>query len=164
MGESFDKLRSQISNKSFDEAFQASINKQIGSLEALVNEQLGYIEDINDLCASNLPDVTELNTLVKHSVFKSLQEIEEKLDAGNIEESLNQAKTDIITQILNVFNQISFVAEQDEILDFIQEKHDELITVLSHIVSTTSKIDSLKEVFQHQRFRYNSRGYSRRQA
>ena len=141
----FEDLRAQISNKSFDEAFQASINKQISSLESLINEQLNYIEDINDMCANNLPDVAELNTIVKHSVLTSIQGISEKLDSNNIEDSLNQVKTDIITQFLNVFNQISFIAEQEEILDYIQDKHDELITVLSHIVSYTNKIDSIKE-------------------
>ena len=145
LNESFENLRSQISNKSFDEAFQASINKQISSLESLINEQLGYIEDINELCASNLPDVTELNTLVKHSIMESLVSFSEKLDSNNVEEQLNQLKTEIVTQILNVFNQVSFAAEQDEILDFIQEKHDELISVLSHIVTTTSEVGAVRD-------------------
>ena len=39
-----------------------------------------------------------------------------------VETSLNSLKTDIITQFINIFNQISFVAEQEEIIDFIQEK------------------------------------------
>ena len=45
-----------------------------------------------------------------------------------------------------LFNQISFIAEQEEIIDFIQEKHSELIKVLSHIVtSVDTKMSSLKE-------------------
>ena len=168
LSESFNNLRSQISNKSFDEAFQASINKQISSLENLIKEQLNYIEDINELCEVNLPDVTELNTLVKHSILESIKEFSNKLDNiniedhlnilksdivtqfsnkfdnNNIEEQLNILKSDIVTQFLNMFNQISFVAEQEEILDFIQEKHDELISILSHIVTTTSDINSVK--------------------
>ena len=145
LNESFESLRSQISNKSFDEAFQASINKQIASLEDLINEQLGHIEDINDLCLNNLPDVTELNTLVKHSILESINNFSEKLDSQEIEKHLNELKSDIITQFLNVFNQISFIAEQEEILDFIQEKHDELITVLSHIVTTTAEIGLVRD-------------------
>ncbi len=156
LSDSFDNLKSQISNKSFDEAFQASINKQIGSLEALVSEQLGYIEDINQLCVTNLPDITEMSTLVKHSILESINKFSEKMDEkdieGTLESELKQFKSDVITQFLNIFNQVSFVAEQEEIIDFIQEKHDELITVLSHIVTTTDsvaavndKIDSLKD-------------------
>ena len=141
----FEDLRSQISNKSFDEAFQASINKQISGLESLVTEQLGYIEDINELCVNNLPEVAELNTLVKHSILESIKEFTEKLEDNNIEEQLSSVKTEIVTQILNVFNQVSFVAEQEEIIDFIQDKHDELITVLSHIVTTTSVVDTVRD-------------------
>lgn len=204
--ESFEHLRSQISNKSFDEAFQASINKQIYSLEALIKDQLSYIEDINDLCGTNLPDVSELNTLVKGVVIHSLEALSDKIDdlcthtdvkrnlndlaeyqqntakrieelgnrydiqkdltnisnlvvstadnlseqieSQNIEETIetviNETKADLITQFLNIFNQISFVAEQEEIIDYIQEKHDELITILSHLVTTSSDIDTVK--------------------
>ncbi len=145
----FDGLRSQISNKSFDEAFQASINKQIAGLEELITEQLRYVEDINELCAVSLPDVTELNTIVKHSILESIKELSNKLDnqdiEGIVERELKQTKSDIITQLLNVFNQISFVSEQEEILDFIQEKHDDLISVLSHIVTTNDEIEQVKD-------------------
>jgi len=165
--ESFEGLKSQISNKSFDEAFQASINKQIAGLEALISEQFNYIEDISELCTNNLPDVSELNTLVKHSVLTSINEFSNKIDALNIKESVSenllqinseiveveniidkefkQLKSDVITQILNIFNQISFVAEEEEILDYIQEKHDELITILSHIVTTSDEINNVKD-------------------
>ena len=172
--ESFENLRSQISNKSFDEAFQASINKQIAGLEDLIQEEFGYIQDISDLCCNSLPDVTEMNTLVKHSVLKSIEEFSQKLDSQNIESRLDaelkEFKSDIITQFLNVFNQISFVAEQEEILDFIQEKHSELITILSHIVTSVdvideisdnvvvvdNKIDSLKDDIEHINDKINS--------
>ena len=141
----FEDLRAQISNKSFDEAFQASINKQVADLETLVNDQMGYIMDINELCANNLPDIAELNVLLRHSILDSINQIHDKVDSDNVENLLNQLKTDIVTQILNVFNQISFVTEQEEILDFIQAKHDDLIEILSHIVTTSSDISTVKK-------------------
>lgn len=149
LNEAFENLRSQISNKSFDEAFQASINKQIAGLEELICEQTGYIEDISELCGMNLPEVAELNTLIKHSVITSLEDLSTKFDLqdieGTLDSELKQFKTDIITQFLNVFNQISFVTEQEEILDFVHEKHEELITILSHIVTTSAEIETVKE-------------------
>ena len=176
LNDCFENLRAQISSKSFDEAFQASINKQIASLEDLIQEQFSYIEDISGLCVNNLPDVTELNTIVKYSVLDSLKGLSEKLDAidieepvsrnlepinnsleqlsdkvdfldvqGTVERELKNVKSEIITQFLNIFNQISFVAEQEEILDFIQEKHDELITILSHIVTTSDEVSVVKD-------------------
>ena len=143
-------------------------------MEDLIQEELGYIQDISDLCCNNLPDVTEMNTLVKHSVLKSIEEFSQKLDSqdieGKLDTELKEFKSDIITQFLNVFNQISFVAEQEEILDFIQEKHSELITILSHIVTSVdvideisdnvvvvdNKIDSLKDDIEHINDKINS--------
>ena len=181
LNDCFEHLRSQISNKSFDEAFQASINKQITSLESLIKEQMSYIQDINDICASNLPDVAELDTMVKYTIVDKLNQLSEKLEnldshekinkgfesvnnllvatadnlseqleAQNVEEiigtALKETKSDIITQFLNIFNQISFVTEQEEILDFIQEKHDELIKILSHIITKSDdRIDSVRK-------------------
>ena len=154
LGRSFADLKAQILNKSFDEAFQASLNNQISGIEALVNEQLGYLNDISELCCNNLPELTEMNTLVKYGIQQSIADLTSKVENQDtaIEKELTNLKSDIITQILNIFNQISFVAEQEEILDFIQEKHSDLITILSHIVtsvdtvaSVDSKVNSIKD-------------------
>ena len=144
---SFADLKAQILNKSFDEAFQASLNNQISGIENLVKEQFGYLEDISDLCCNNLPELTEMNTLVKYGIQQSITDLTNKVDAQDISlnEELAKLKSDIITQFLNIFNQISFVAEQEEILDFIQEKHSELITILSHIVTTIDNVDAVKD-------------------
>ena len=144
---SFADLKAQILNKSFDEAFQASLNNQITGIENLVKEQFGYLEDISDLCCNNLPELTEMNTLVKYGIQQSIKDLTNKVDAQDISlnEELAKLKSDIITQFLNIFNQISFVAEQEEILDFIQEKHSELITILSHIVTTIDNVDAVKD-------------------
>ena len=144
---SFADLKAQILNKSFDEAFQTSLNNQISGIENLVKEQFGYLEDISDLCCNNLPELTEMNTLVKYGIQQSITDLTNKVDAQDISwnEELTKLKSDIITQFLNIFNQISFVAEQEEILDFIQEKHSELITILSHIVTTIDNVDAVKD-------------------
>ena len=111
---SFADLKAQILNKSFDEAFQASLNNQISGIENLVKEQFGYLEDISDLCCNNLPELTEMNTLVKYGIQQSITDLTNKVDAQDISlnEELAKLKSDIITQFLNIFNQISFVAEQ----------------------------------------------------
>ena len=160
LNRNFEGLKAQISNKEFDEAFQTALNKQIESIKDLICDNLNYIEDINELCVNNLPNVSELSTTLKHSVANSITEISQKIDSQNfaeqIENDLKVLKSDIITQILNIFNQISFVAEQEEILDYIDVKHSELVEVLSHIVITSAdvkdsidvvdmKLDSVKE-------------------
>lgn len=160
LNSNFEGLKAQISNKEFDEAFQTALNKQIESIKDLICGNLNYIEDINELCVNNLPNVSELSTTLKYSVANSITEISQKIDSQNfaeqIENDLKVLKSDIITQILNIFNQISFVAEQEEILDYIDVKHSELVEVLSHIVTTSAdvkdsidvvdmKLDSVKE-------------------
>lgn len=144
---SFADLKTQILNKAFDEAFQTSVNNQIQGLEDLIREQFGYLEDITDLCGVNLPELTEMNAVIKYSVLQAIEGVNSKLEAqdASVQNELNNLKTDIITQFLNIFNQISFVAEQEEILDFIQEKHSELITVLSHIVTTIEDVSTVKD-------------------
>lgn len=144
---SFADLKTQILNKAFDEAFQTSVNNQIQGVEDLIREQFGYLEDITDLCGVNLPELTEMNAVIKYSVLQAIEGVNSKLEAqdASVQNELNNLKTDIITQFLNIFNQISFVAEQEEILDFIQEKHSELITVLSHIVTTIDDVSTVKD-------------------
>ena len=143
----FADLKAQILNKSFDEAFHDSVHNQIAGIENLVKEQMGYIEDISDLCGSNLPELTEMNTIVKYAIQKNISDIKDQIanQDVNIPKALNQLKSDIVTQFINVFNQISFIAEQEEIIDFIQEKHSELITILSHIVTTVDGVETVKE-------------------
>ena len=145
--QSFENLRSQIMDKSFDEAFELSINNKINGLENLVQEQTGYLEDINELCCSNLPEISEMSAVLKHGIQQSIADLTNKLDSKELDISLelNNLKTDVITQFLNIFNQISFVAEQEEIIDFIQEKHSELITILSHIVTTSDTVENVKD-------------------
>ena len=142
----FADLKAQILSKSFDEAFQSSITDKISGIENLVKEQFGYIEDISELCCNNLPELTEMNALVKYNIIDSIKEINKKLNdqSENIEENISSLKTDVITQFLNIFNQISFVTEQEEILDFIQEKHSELITILSHIVTKSADVEDIR--------------------
>ncbi len=142
----FADLKAQILSKSFDEAFQSSITDKISGIENLVKEQFGFIEDISDLCCNNLPELTEMNALVKYNIINSLGDLNKKLDEQSlsIEEDIASLKTEVITQFLNIFNQISFVTEQEEILDFIQEKHSELITILSHIVTKSVEVVDIK--------------------
>ena len=161
----FADLKAQILNKSFDEAFHESVHNQVRGIEELVREQLQYIEDINELCGVNLPEIVEMSALVKHSIAQTVNELKSKMEyqedliskefnsikddiyepEQRITKELNNLKTDIITQFIEIFNQVSFIAEQEEIIDFIQEKHDELITILSHIVTTSADIGEVKE-------------------
>ena len=155
--DSFDELKNQIMNKCFDEVFTEAVNNQISGLEALVQEQFKNIEDIKDLCESTLPELSEMNSLVKYDIQQAISELTlriqaEKDDNSNnnseqidITNDLNNLKSEIITQFIKTFNQITFVAEQEEIIDFVQEKHSELITILSHIVTSVGSVEEIND-------------------
>lgn len=139
----------ELKNKLYGNTNSTGLCSQVNDIESLVKTQLGYIDDINELCCNSLPEIAEIGTLVKHGIMTSLNEMSSKVASSeDISHDLSKLKSDIITQLISVFNQISFVTEQEEILDFIQEKHDELITIFSHIVTTSgdfeAKVDSLK--------------------
>lgn len=115
---SFADLKTQILNKAFDEAFQTSVNNQIQGLEDLIREQFGYLEDITDLCGANLPELTEMNAVIKYSVLQAIEGVNSKLEAQDtsVQNELNNLKTDIITQFLNIFNQISLLQNKKRYL------------------------------------------------
>ena len=146
LSESFDKLREQVLNNIADNSDKEEYKKQLNEIESMVREQLGYLDDINELCVNSLPDVVEVNSILKNSIISKLDGLLNRIssDESTLANDLKTVKSDIINQILNVFNQISFVTEQEEILDFIQEKHDELIAVLSHMVTSTEDIATIK--------------------
>ena len=52
---------------------------------------MGYVEDISELCGMNLPEVAELNTLVKHSVLASLEDLSTKFDLQDIDGTIENA-------------------------------------------------------------------------
>ena len=148
LNNSFESLKSIILNKTEDHEYRASLDKKIEDIKKLVSEHTTYLEDISELCCDNLPEVREINSEIKYNIKKSISDLSDKIESSmnvNIEEDLNHLKSELITQIINIFNQISFITEQEEILDFIQDKHDELITVLSHIVTTSNSIESVKD-------------------
>ena len=142
----FEDLKTQIINKTTNLSLGEDIKQQILSVEDIVTQQIENLQTIEELCSINLPEITEISAVVKYGIQQSVKDLGNNLDKYNvnIQEEVNKCKTDIITQFINIFNQISFVTEQEEILDFIQEKHSELITILSHIVTKFDKIDSLK--------------------
>ena len=88
----------------------------LGNSNSLYAQGLSLIHIFTDLCGVNLPELTEMNAVIKYSVLQAIEGVNSKLEAqdASVQNELNNLKTDIITQFLNIFNQISFVAEQEE--------------------------------------------------
>ena len=73
LNDGFNDLRQEILDRASDETLKENINNQLTGIENLVNDQLNYLENIEELCTSNLPDIAEVSTLVKHSILTSLK-------------------------------------------------------------------------------------------
>ena len=127
---------------------QSGFIEKIERLEDL--SQLEKLSKLDDL--SSLEKLSELEGLsnIKNEIQSALNEFKEKLDSvplndtedeepsTNIEETLKGFKEDLFESLVEIFNQISFVEESEDIKDFIEEKTDEIKDVItSHLKEST---------------------------
>ncbi len=94
------------------------VTEEIQSIQAALNNQLDAIDNVAQICAS-LSDNT-----VK----------------GDISKLLIDFKSEIITQMITIFNQISFSSEQEEIVNFIKLQQDELKNTVKQLLSSVDSI------------------------
>ncbi len=102
-------IRSDLSGKDRDN--ESKVIDEILSVKSMLDKQLLAIDDITVLC----------------------NDISDKTGRDNISALLDNLKTDIITQMLTIFNQISFSTEQEEILNSIKLWQDELRSTIGQL-------------------------------
>ena len=90
------------------------IISEIQFVKSMLDNQLRAIDDINIIC----------------------NDISDKNNHEDISTLLNNFKTEVITQMLTIFNQISFSTEQEEIINFIKLQQDELRNYIHQLVSS----------------------------
>ena len=100
---------------------------------------LDAVEDVRGLLNGQLADIDKL--------YSICQSIEDNQAQKELLEILTSLKSEIISQIISMFNQISFSAEQEEIINFIKVQQDELKDMLVTLAAaidadaiTTSKV------------------------
>lgn len=113
---------------------QSGFIEKIERLEEL--SQLEKLSKLDDL--SSLEKLAELEGLsnVKSEIQSALGEFKEKLDvfasdkegteeaSNTIKDTLNGFKEELFENLIEIFNQISFVEESEDIKDFIEQKTD----------------------------------------
>ena len=103
-----------------------TLNQKMDILASSDNAEFQYdIEDIKNMISSQreLLENTDSNKL--SAIEDKLKELTDKLD--NVDSSeMNNMKESIIEAIINVFEQISFIEESEDIKDFVEEKTDEI--------------------------------------
>lgn len=131
---------------------QSGFIEKIERLEEL--SQLEKLSKLDDL--SSLEKLAELEGLsnVKSEIQSALGEFKEKLDvfasdkegaeeaSNTIKDTLNGFKEELFENLIEIFNQISFVEESEDIKDFIEEKtdgiKDEILEALNSQTKETS--------------------------
>lgn len=141
----FDKIFEETKKEISDEF--VAINQKLDVLALASNEDLEeslseikqIVQSQNDFIKKldKLPDSNEV-AAIKNEIQKSLNTFEEKLtslsqikpaetsSAGSLKEDLNAFKEELFESILDIFNQISFISEAEEIKDFVEEKTNEI--------------------------------------
>lgn len=129
------------SESSSDEEIQENLKeiKQIVQSQTKLIEQINKVSDDSKECGS-----------VQEEIQKSLKGFEEKLNELSIPQSsgengldeikdeLSEFKKDLFENLVNLFTQISFVVEAEEIKDFVEEKTEEIKAEIS------SKLKNIK--------------------
>ena len=118
----------------------SEIEENIKEIKQILKLQMTFITKLNKPeKTDNLIGLSDLE-----SIKTEIKNFEEKLDASikcaktddtqkSIKDELNIFKEDILGSLIDIFSQISFVAETEEIKDFIEEKLDKMSSEIGNL-------------------------------
>ncbi len=90
-------------------------------------EILDEIEGVKNLISSQRAFLEKSATSEQTNAIENrLQELVEKINSIDSTKDLKEVRESVLTTILNVFEQISFIEESEDIKDFVEEKTDEI--------------------------------------
>lgn len=121
MLESEDGLDEDIKDIQEKIATQTQFIKELKGLERL--DQLSKLDGVANVQAEIKKLVSEFGD--KLNKIASVK-VDSKEEAYDVKEDLQKVRKDILENLLNVFEQISFVVEAEEIKDFVEEKSEEV--------------------------------------
>ena len=133
----FNKVISTVENSDNTDDLKKYIQLQLDSLYNGISEKF-------ELFSSN-PEVNSLITAVMAKQDANLAHIVAHIGTINNTDVIAQLevlKTDVITQVINAFNQISFEADAIEIKSLIDEKYADLKLQIDGVASNIEKISS----------------------
>ena len=114
------------------------LESDISDIKDSISSQSKFIEDLKALehldKLSKLDGISDIQNEIKNtlSLFEgnlnaiSSQNIESKADSSEIKHELNTSRKELIECVLNLFDQISFVVEAEDIKYFVEEKAEEV--------------------------------------
>jgi len=146
----------------------SSLDVEITEIKDSIESQSKFIEDLKALeqldKLSKLDGISNIQNEIKKTLSEfegklneiSSQKVENKDDSAEIKDELKAFKKEFIESVLNIFDQISFVVEAEDIKDFVEEKADEIKTTLGE---NLSEILSSLEIL-HGKEKSSEGGYS----
>jgi len=177
LGTGIIEIKNSISQDKFADDFQLinqkldvmntssdSLESDISEIKDNIQSQNKFIEDLKAL--ENLDKLSKLDgaSEVQNDIKKILSEFEARLNtiasqkvenkdqSLEIKDELKSLKKEFIESVLNLFDQISFVVEAEDIKDFVNEKSEDIKAFVDEKASKQleklSKLDGVSEDFQ----------------
>ncbi|MBQ6517036.1 hypothetical protein IJI31_07660 [bacterium] len=109
----------------------SEISAKLEDLNVDIRVQGQRIQDMD-----NVPTIGEIEDLFNMNVNSLLNDFEKKLSTsenGDLKGLVEEIKSEINSQLLGLLGKISFVSEQEEIIDFVQDKSNELKSLIKKL-------------------------------
>lgn len=126
----FEAINKKLDAFSFDS--DAEMEADIKEIKQIVQSQSQIVKQLDKLASTD-----EIHS-IKNAIQSTLQKFEEKLNSlslktpnketpqGDIKNDLSSFKEELLANILDIFNQISFVEESEDIKDFVADQANEV--------------------------------------
>ena len=121
-----------------DELIQPSDNntnvQSLNEIKELIVSQSEYIEKLEK------SDKTEAYKKCLEEISKDFDKISKSSDITSVQNTLKEVKESIMAALVNVFDQVSFAEETEDIKDFVEEKTDEINKNLALVTNQLKQI------------------------
>lgn len=123
-------------------------DENIKDIQRMLQSQNNFITNLEELPSTEI--ITEEIAVVKYEVKKNLENFEAKLDtliaakdddktlAQELKTDLSAIKEDLLSGIFDVVNQISFMAEAEDIKEFVTNKSEAITTEIKEFFNNKS--------------------------
>lgn len=113
-------------------------------------EILDEIEGVKNLISSQRAFLEKTATAEQTNAIENrLQELVEKINSIDSTEDLKEVRESVLTTILSVFEQISFIEESEDIKDFVEEKTDEINQSLIEVKQQLKQIANIDDGYSY---------------
>ncbi len=114
---------------------------ELNSIKALIGEQKSYIEELEpseklEAFKKCLDEITfEVNALATDS----------NADREKLQKTIKDMKESLMSAVISIFDQVSFIEESEDIKDFVEERTDEINERISQITKQLQQLASADE-------------------